>query len=425
MSAAGRADHSDVLRTEASAARTVPGVPVRGDEGGASGAAAQRRRWSAARWRRPPHRWLVLLLMLRAAAVGAAIALLALHRVTDIDRALTIAVIAYAAVTGAAVFGWPRLTMAWPAWVVDVSVVFALVWISGDWRSPFYLLALTSLALPAAGLGTRRAVALGGAYTAAYLWAAHVIGPDPLELGSQASMESLAAHLALPGMVCLGVGYAAETLRRFERQRRKAERLAIETERRRIAWELHDSAKQRIHAAHLVISSLAGSTDETTGRIVDQALTELRAAAAEMESSVAELQEPLLGRPLDVALRERAEQLTVAGGPDISVTGRLPELPPLQAAHAYRVGAEALTNAVRHAGARRIEVALEQRDGLAHIAVSDDGAGLPEAPRPGSTGMLAMRSRARSIGGRLRLGPNEDGRGTLVTLEFPLGVEDA
>ena len=52
--------------------------------------------------------------------------------------------------------------------------------------------------------------------------------------------------------------YAAEALRRLAVERTTRERLAIEAERRRIAWELHDSAKQRLHAAHLLVTLAAG-----------------------------------------------------------------------------------------------------------------------------------------------------------------------
>lgn len=81
---------------------------------------------------------------------------------------------------------------------------------------------------------------------------------------------------------------------------------------------------------------------------------------------------------------------------------------------------EALTNAIRHADARTIRVDLEARDGEAVVTVGDDGRGMPETTRPGATGLLAMRNRAATIGGRLSIGRGYGDRGTQVQLSFPL-----
>lgn len=364
-------------------------------------------------------RWIALLLIFRALAAGTAATLLAVHRVTDHDPQLIVVVSVYAAATTLLLLHTPAARGDVRFWAFDVLTVYALIWFSGDWRSPFYLLALTTLGLPAAWLGLRRAVALGAAWAAAFLLAGHVIGPDPLELGTQPSIETLAIHLVLPVLVCLGIGYAATTFRRLESERGARERLAIEAERRRIAWELHDSAKQRVHAAHLLISSIAPPFDAAQ-ELIRLAAKELQSAAADMDTSLAELRSPLEGRPLRDALRERAHELTAGGGPTIDVRGDVGALPPLQAAHAYRIAGEAMANAVRHADAGTIVVDLAREDGHARIAVHDDGRGMPAEPRPGSTGLLAMRSRTRTIDGALRVLPRTDGPGTTVELQFPI-----
>jgi two-component system sensor histidine kinase UhpB len=366
-------------------------------------------------------RWLALVLILRAAATATAVALLAAHHVTDHDGTLIIVVIAYAVVTSVAAVRFPRVVQHPAAWAVDIAVPLALIALSGDWRSPFYLLSLTTLAAPAAALGVERSVLVGLAYAAAFAAVAHVLGPDPFERGSQSTVETLVTHLVLPVLGMFGIGYGAETLGRLHREQLRSQRLAIDAERRRIAWELHDSAKQRIHAAHLVLSAHDDGDSGPRARAVRQAISELQAAAGDMDTSLAELRSPLRGRPLDLALRERASELHVNGGPAIVVAGAAPALDPMHAAHVYRIAAEAMTNAVRHAGASSIQVHLGHvGTGCAALRVADDGRGMPEGVRPGASGLLAMRNRARTIGGRLTLNRGPGGRGTVVSVVFPV-----
>jgi signal transduction histidine kinase len=95
-------------------------------------------------------------------------------------------------------------------------------------------------------------------------------------------------------------------------------------------------------------------------------------------------------------------------------------LPPLVAAHVYRIGAEAITNALRHADASTIDVTVEAFDGRFRLHVLDDGRGLPDERRPGASGLFAMESRAATIGGSLEITSSDGGRGTAITLDVPL-----
>lgn len=365
-----------------------------------------------------PPRWLTLLVIIRLAAMVTAVLLLGVHRVTDHDGMLAMVGAGYVVIGALAVGRWPGIVLRPVAWAIDIAVVLALVGASEDWRSPYYLLALTTLAMPAAALAPPSALMLGGGFSAAYAVLAHIIGPSPLSIGAQTTVETLATHLVLPVMVAFGISYGAQAIHRLRDERRRSERLAIEAERRRIAWELHDSAKQRVHAAHLVLDALARPDDPHLDGAIKQVITELRAAGAEMDTSLAELRSPLEGRPLHVALHDRIAELSVTGGPKVKIDGEL-ELEPLAAAHAYRVATEAVTNAMRHSSASEIRVRLKRVNGSARIAVSDDGVGMPVEGRPGSNGLRVMRNRAAAIGGKLTIGPGPGGTGTTVELDIP------
>jgi signal transduction histidine kinase len=325
----------------------------------------------------------------------------------------------YGVVSTAVLVASPRLRRLPLVWATDFVATLAFVLASGDWRSAFYLMWLSSLVLPAVSLRLREAAALAVAAPLAYLLVAVVGGPAPGSLQLQ-STETLAIHLALPFLLVCALAYAAMTLRRLGRERLERERLAIEGERRRIAWELHDSAKQRLHAAHLMVTSLQGRVPPEQEAIVGRAVVELESASSDMDTSLAELRSPLEGRPLAEALRARAQELAAVGSAHVTVRGEAPPLPPLVGAHVFRIAGEALTNALRHADADTIDVTLEPIASGLRVRVADDGHGLPPQPRPETTGLLAMENRAATIGATLNIDPRPAGRGTVVQLDVPL-----
>jgi signal transduction histidine kinase len=365
-------------------------------------------------------RWFALLTMTRVLGSAVAIVLLLAHRVTGADGALIAVTVVWTAVSLMAFGRSEELRAAPAAWVVDGLAALLLILVSGDWRSPFYIFALTTLVLPATALRWRKAIVWGLGFTALYAAVAFATRRIPSDtLTNTIRLETLATHVSMPMLVTMALAYSAQLLRRLRGAREESERLVLQAERQRIAWELHDSAKQRVHAAHLMLSALNGSFPGHDRALLDQALAELRAATADMETSVEELRTPLDGRPVDELLRERAGELTHAGLAHIEVDGRLPPLPPLIAAHAYRIGAEALTNAVRHARCTTITVVLDDEPGGGRLLVVDDGVGMSAEPRPAGHGLRSMRSRAETIGAALDIGPGPDGRGTRVALALP------
>lgn len=358
--------------------------------------------------------WLTLFVMTRGLVLAILGLLLAAERLTANDDLVAWLLLCHFGLTIAVALR-ARRTFHRPAWwFADIAVSCAFILASDEWPSPFFLLSLTALAPAVATLPFRRALAFGTVFILGSMATAVATGLTTADLSTAPGVEIFATQLLLPVVITFGIAYAADALRKLDAEQLRGQRLALETERRRIAWELHDSAKQRLHAAHLVLSSLPPSEPLELG------LEQLRGAVADMETSIGELRSPLEGRSLEEALRMRAAELATLD-PDVVVTvvGHAASLDPMTASHAYRILAEAMTNAIRHAGAREIRVRLgtDERGGL-EASVHDDGRGLPASIRPGANGLRTMHSRAFAIDGRLSVHSDEP-PGTRVELEVP------
>jgi len=242
----------------------------------------------------------------------------------------------------------------------------------------------------------------------------------------EALLKILAAHAAI----------ALTHARLYERERE----LAITTERARLARELHDAVAQKLFALRLTAQAASSLVDTNPERAREQ-LAQVGAlateAAAELSTAVGELRTPdLAGDGLAEALRKQVAVIDRArsahGGPKVTFTNcPSPPLPPTHDQVVLRVAQEALHNALKHSGATRIDVSLEgsAQEGCGkglgsacgtRLVVKDDGKGFdPEAAGRG-LGLVSMRERADSVGGRLTVRTKE-GAGTVIELEVPRG----
>ena len=118
--------------------------------------------------------------------------------------------------------------------------------------------------------------------------------------------------------------------------------------------------------------------------------------------------------PLDVTLahatKEVAERYGVEVELDLCADLRLS---PARAEGLVRIACEAVANAARHSGARRVAVALRREAGRARLDIVDQGRGFDPTEPTAGFGLISMRERARALGGRVQV-KSESGRGTHV-----------
>jgi two-component system, NarL family, sensor histidine kinase UhpB len=216
-----------------------------------------------------------------------------------------------------------------------------------------------------------------------------------------------------------------EMLDRLEEERRESGRRAIgaqEHERRRIALELHDEVGQLLTGVVLGLDALAATVpDEPRSRV-----GELQGMVREGAEQVREIARGLRPESLEeLGLRSALIGLTaaVADRTELGIKRDIDTaLPPLSAETelvVYQIAQESLTNVVRHAGARHVEVALGVRDGVLVLRVADDGHGLSGDDLHAGRGISGMRERAAYTGATLDVGSRPVG-GTEVKLRVPL-----
>lgn len=214
------------------------------------------------------------------------------------------------------------------------------------------------------------------------------------------------------------------TMEKLNDETRNAATLA---ERDRLAGEIHDSLQQGLSGAILQLDTtlkmpaVAGNVRSRLNvvrNMVSYARNEVQHAVWDMES-------PLLdGTELGDAFR-KLTVLINSGTAKIEtvVSGTPSKLPGAIKHHLLRIAQEATTNAVRHAQAQRITIALRYEANVVLLAISDDGIGFfPQdalSNKIGHFGLRGLSARAKKLGGELSI-ESSKGNGTLIRVVAPI-----
>jgi signal transduction histidine kinase len=206
-----------------------------------------------------------------------------------------------------------------------------------------------------------------------------------------------------------------------------------ESERRRLARELHDRVGQNLTALginlNIVRGHLSDSLDARTESRLAAALKLLEETVDHIRDVMAELRPAVLDDyGLLAALRWYSQRFVYFTGVSTQVEGEeiAPPLPQAAEIALFRIMQEALTNVAKHAEARQVTVKLGSTEDLAWLSIEDNGHGfdIGAARRTGvGWGLTTMQERATAVGGRLTV-QSVPGEGTQVLIEVPRRLDD-
>jgi|SRR5688572_4234503 len=195
---------------------------------------------------------------------------------------------------------------------------------------------------------------------------------------------------------------------------------ALEREKRQIGFELHDNICQTLAGTSLLLETIGRAVNagkpvspdafRALGRVLETAIDQTRALS--QRYSLVDLR----GAGLMKALQELANDSSKAEfrcEKPVFLNSRA------QALAIFRIGQEAVKNALQHSRARKIRILLTQTPSAVLLKVKDDGKGFAVKPRNGAaTGFSVMQLRAAAVGGELRV-YSRKGLGTTITCKIP------
>lgn len=236
---------------------------------------------------------------------------------------------------------------------------------------------------------------------------------------------AMLAFLSVAGLIYLAWRYRVGQLTRAHGTQQAFTRQLIssqESERKRIAAELHDSLGQ-----HLVVISLNNGTADGTARCK---MEEISAAASQALTEVREISYNLRPYQLDRIGLTRAIEAIVdkaAGATAIEFQAQVDEIDGIFAKEAeinfYRIIQECINNVVKHSQATLVSVTVRRTDGRLLLSICDNGKGFTPGAAgasnsSGGFGLIGVRERAQLLGGKPAI-QSAPGQGTTISIEIP------
>jgi signal transduction histidine kinase len=202
----------------------------------------------------------------------------------------------------------------------------------------------------------------------------------------------------------------------------------IETERTRIAREIHDELGQALTGLKFDVSwlrdQMTAATSEPERIKLDATLKNIDTAIQSVRRIATELRPPVLDSlGLTAAIEWQATDFQNRTGIKCQLSPMAEDIPLDRegATAVFRIFQESLTNVARHAQATQVQVGLERVNGNVLLRLTDNGKGIGEEKTRGtaSLGILGMYERVRLLNGDMSIS-GEQGQGTVINVTIPL-----
>ncbi|MDO8681610.1 MAG: ATP-binding protein [Acidobacteriota bacterium] len=241
-------------------------------------------------------------------------------------------------------------------------------------------------------------------------------------------------HRLLWQTVLLGLGVAMVVVLRLrvlerrsdaaEHQMRELSQQLVNTqeeERKNLSRELHDDVAQVLTGLRMELGRIERTSPGTASAValckalVDDMFRTVRNLALGLRPSM--LDDFGLQAALEWHVRDFMTRYAI--NVELKMVGDFDRLPDRHRTCVYRIVQEAMTNCVRHADAKNIQVGVTTTEGQLRVSVSDDGVGLDPACRRTGLGLLGIDERVKELQGTVTISPEAE-RGTTLAVRLPL-----
>jgi signal transduction histidine kinase len=313
--------------------------------------------------------------------------------------------------------------------VGDLAVLFLVESVAPDTYGAVRFTALFLISIHAQFLGERLGLAMAGTWVVVLVVAGAVREGGPVTGNLLGLYESVFAVAALSAAAIASRLRTAETAGRL--RAREATRREMEAEarvRRELAESIHDGPVQELVSLDLVLAAAeqaAGKADTEKWR------KRIHEARQLTERNIQALRDEIVNLgpiafdelSLDVAIEKCAPIWMRRWGLEVRLELDQLDLPNDLCGNLFGIAQEAVSNAGRHSGGSRVDVALRRLEGLVELTVADNGSGFRDgyplgAAEPGHIGLARMRERVELIGGELEIESGDEG--TLVSVRVPV-----
>ena len=312
--------------------------------------------------------------------------------------------------------------------VVDMVGITAGLAISGGFSNTFFVLYYPALAMFAVVFTSFRLSLVAVTLVALVYATLSLVIASGLDFDLR---EEKVLFTRIVGMYA--VVAAVNLVSRFERARRReaVEReQELQRERIEMSQTIHDTMAQSMYMIGLGLETIREIAEARNEEDQDQLIARIEATHGLSRSMMWALRHSIdigsifEGRELNRVLRSHASTFTTISSipAELVQTGEEPYLPAVTRGLLFSIAHNAMTNALRHASADRVTLALDFGEDRLRMSIADDGIGLPDHYASRGHGFKNMQVDAERLGGSLEATPGDSGRGTTVTCEVPYNV---